>query len=104
MSMNFKTYIITGFKTTREEMYEKWTDAFEDICGREPDGIVFVASEDSEAVVVGMINHKLDEYQDTTGPEELKLLSHTMVDEALRSVGINVGVGRISNYVYGTWG
>lgn len=104
MSMNFKTYIVTGFKTTREEMYEKWPDAFENILADEPDGIVFVASEDSEAVVVGMINHKLDEYHDTTGPEELTLLSHTMVAEKLKALGVNVGVGRINNYVYGTWG
>ena len=105
MSMEMTTYIMTGFKTTYDEAREKWPDAFEEILTSEPEGIGMASTEDDcNDIIIGVVNHKMSEYSYVPEPRELQLFSHTIVDEKLRKIGINVGVGAIRNYVYATWG
>lgn len=103
MSMNRTVYLITGYKTTRDELREKYADIFDRILDNEPDGIVAVQSEGCDDVIIGRVNNKNGEYDDK--PAELVTL-HSVVDvvNALNGLGLTVEPTEVKHWFYGTWG
>jgi len=105
MSMNLTTYVMIGYKTTRQDLEDQWPDAYETLLDDEPQGIVMVQSEGSDDVVIGHVLHKVDEYMgDAPAATELVFPSAEKVQQTLADVGIDVPADEINPYCYASWG
>lgn len=103
MGMNLSTYIMVGYKMTRQELQDNYPQAYEQILMNEPYGIVVAQSEGADDVVVGRLLHKVSKY-DESAATELVFPDAIDVQMDLSRVGIYVPLGWIKYYCYASWG
>lgn len=104
MSMNRTVYLVTGWKTTRDELEEKYDDIFYRILDEEPHNIVAVQSEGCDDVIVGRISNKSGEYDGNTVPELVQLHPVEDVAKVLDELGFEIEPTEVKIYFYATWG
>lgn len=103
MSMDYKTYVVMGIKTTRQYAKENFPDAIEEILEGEPNGIAVFQSEGSDNIVIGKLVVKSDSYAEDMIWEidpPLKLL----VASLLSDLGVKFNLSGINLYLVGVWG
>lgn len=105
MGMDLSTYIMVGYKTTRDSMWDNYPDACEQILDSEPNGIIMAQSEGSDDVVVGKLLHEVNVYiDDDSTVAELVFPDAAGVQKDLADVGILVPVEWVKPYCYASWG
>lgn len=98
MGVHMNVYVITGYKTTRQELDSEILDR---ILEEEPNGIVALQDE-TEGVVIGRIGNKIDEYG-TQGPQLVRRHFLAMLASDISDLGIPVCASQIGHYIWGVW-
>lgn len=103
MGMDLKTYLIVGYKTTREEAEAQWGDKFDDLLDENFDDICLIDGEGSDTAIIGKVVASTDEYSDATPVVVDGAIPPGMVAHELRQIGIDVDDDEIRMYLFGVW-
>lgn len=103
MGMHLHTYLIVGYKTTRQDAKTEWGDLYEELLNENIEGITMIHGEDSDIAVIGEVLARTDEYssQDPVLIESQGRSS--IVVQSLRSAGIQRSVDEIKPYLFSVW-
>lgn len=103
MGMHLHTYLIIGYKTTREEAEQEWGDKFWDLMDENFDNIMMACGEGSDIAIIGEILASTDQYSDAVPIEIESPVRTAEVLMRLQSIGIHKTIDDIKLYLFGAW-